>query len=373
MTAAPLRVFVSTGEASGEMLAADLIGAMRDRGATIDAEGFGGERLERAGVRLAQRTAGWASMGPLDALAKIPRLLLVAARTAVRLRAQPPDLVVLVDFGAFNLRFAQMIRAFGITTPILYYFPPGAWLDDAKRARAVAEVADPLTAFAHQRDFYRSFGLPIGYAGHPLVSTIAPRARRPPAPPGGGVVALLPGSRPGEIARHTPRLLNALALLREKRPGISALLAAADSAAYASFEELLRLRSPLPVHLVRSAREALADADVAAVASGTAVLEAALLEVPTVALYVLSDAQAKIARRVYRRPYITLPNLVLDAPAVPELLQEAATPRALADALEALLDDPARQLADLRRLRDALGTPDSLDRCARFALSLAGR
>jgi lipid-A-disaccharide synthase len=187
------------------------------------------------------------------------------------------------------------------------------------------------------------------------------------------VVALLPGSRTGEIARHTPRLLNALALLRERRPEITAVLPAIDSAAYAAFEELLRLRSPLPVTLVRSAREALAVADAAAVASGTAVLEAALLEVPTISLYVLSEATAKVARRVYRRRFITLPNLVLDEPVVPELLQEAATPQALADALEHALSAPAEQLADFRRLRAVLGTPETLERCARFALGLAGR
>jgi len=373
MTAAPLRVFVSTGEASGELLATDLIGAMRACGAVIDADGIGGERLEAAGVRLTQRNAGWASMGPLDAIGKIPKLLSVALRTAVALRSHPRDLIVLVDFGAFNLRLARMIRSLGSSTPILYYFPPGAWLDDARRARAVAELSDPLTAFAHQRDFYQSLGLPISYVGHPLVSTIAARPPRPSAPAGGGIVALLPGSRSGEIARHTPRLLNALALLRERRPGVSALLAAVDAAAYAEFEELLRLRSPLPVQLVRSAREALADADAAAVASGTAVLEAALLEVPTVSLYVLSEATAKVARRVYRRRFVTLPNLVLDEPLVPELLQEAATPRALADALEVALTDADEQLAGFRRLRGALGSPDSLERCARFALRLAGR
>jgi lipid-A-disaccharide synthase len=117
----------------------------------------------------------------------------------------------------------------------------------------------------------------------------------------------------------------------------------------------------------------LACADVAAVSSGTAVLEAALLEVPTVALYVLSDAQAKIARRVFKRRFFTLPNLVLDEAVVPELFQEDATPQALADALEAALSSPAQQLADFRRLREALGPPDTLERCARFALRLARR
>jgi lipid-A-disaccharide synthase len=373
MTAAPLRVFVSTGEASGELLAADLVGAMRALGATLDADGIGGERLEGAGVRLTQRSAGWASMGPIDALAKIPKLFAVATRTAIALRSHPYDLIVLVDFGAFNLRLARMVRAFGSSTPILYYFPPGAWFDNERRARTVTANTDPLTAFTHQRDFYRSLGLPITWMGHPLVSTIAPREPRPLAPADGGVVALLPGSRGGEIARHTPRLLNALALLREKRPNVTAVLAAIDNAAYAAFEELLRLRSPLPVTLVRSAREALAVADAAAVASGTAVLEAALLEVPSVALYVLSDAQAKIARRVYKRRFFTLPNLVLDESIVPELFQEDASPQALADALEAALAAPAQQLADFRRLRDALGPADTLERCARFALRLAGR
>jgi lipid-A-disaccharide synthase len=373
MTAAPLRVFVSTGEASGELLAADLLGAMRALGAVLDADGIGGERLEAVGVRLTQRSAGWASMGPIDALGKIPRLLAVATRTAVAIRTHPYDLIVMVDFGAFNLRLARMLRAFGSATPILYYFPPGAWLDNAPRARTVAENADALTAFTHQRDFYHSLGLPITWHGHPLVSTIPPPPPRPPAPPGGGVIALLPGSRAGEIARHTPRLLNALALVRERRPDVRAVMAAIDASAYAAFEELLRLRSPLPVTLVRSAREALTGADAAAVASGTAVLEAALLEVPTVALYVLSEATAKIARRVYKRRFITLPNLVLDEAVVPELLQEDATPQALADALEAALAAPAAQLADFRRLRGVLGTPDSLERCARFALRLAGR
>jgi lipid-A-disaccharide synthase len=373
MTTAPLRVFVSTGEASGELLAADLIGAMRALGVPIDVGGIGGERLEAVGVRLTQRSAGWASMGPIEALGKIPKLLAAGTRTAAALKAHPVDVIILVDFGAFNLRLARMLRAFGSTTPILYYFPPGAWFDNAKRAKTVVENCDALTAFTHQRDFYHSLGLPITWQGHPLVSTIAPRAQRSPAPPRGGVVALLPGSRSGEIARHTPRLLNALALLREKRPDITAVLAAVDANARAAFEELLRLRSPLPVTLVDSARAALACADAAAVASGTAVLEAALLEVPTVALYVLSEAQAKIARRVYHRKYVTLPNLVLDEPVVPELLLEAATPQALADALELALTAPERQLSDFRRLRGALGPPDTLERCARFAVRLAGR
>ena len=165
-------------------------------GAALDADGIGGERLEGAGVRLTQRSAGWASMGPLDALAKIPKLLAVASRTALALRAHPRDLIVLVDFGAFNLRLARMIRDARFAdadTVLLSARRRGSTMPTARERWR--RSSDPLTAFAHQRDFYQSLGLPIGYAGHPLASTIAPRPPRPPAPSDGGVVALLPGSR----------------------------------------------------------------------------------------------------------------------------------------------------------------------------------
>jgi lipid-A-disaccharide synthase len=366
-----MRVFFSTGEASGELLAYDLLGAMRAQGATIEAEGIGDERLERAGVALWQRTRGWASLGPLDAIKKIPRLLAIMWGTALRLRRQPPDLVVLVDFGAFNLRLAKTLRRLGSRVPIVYYFPPAAWLDDVKRARVVAAVSRALTAFTHQRDFYTGLGLPIGYVGHPLVSTVPARTPREPAPAGGGTIALLPGSRRGEIARHTPLLLDAFALVRAQRPAVRGVLVAVDDEAARAFEHALSLRSTQDVRIVRSTRDALAEADAAAVASGTAVLEAALVGVPSLALYVLSDAQAKIARRVYKGRYITLPNLVLDAPVVPELLQEAATPDALAATLLALLERPAEQLARFADLRACLGPPDALERCAEFVLAAA--
>ncbi|MEA2690592.1 MAG: lipid-A-disaccharide synthase [Candidatus Eremiobacteraeota bacterium] len=365
-----MRVFFSTGEASGELLAADLLGAMRARG-PIRAEAIGDTRLEGAGVRIVQRNRGWASLGVFEALRRLPRTITAGLRVALALRRDPPDLVVLVDFGAFNLRLARMLRALGFRNPVVYYAPPSAWLDSVKRARAVASSCDALTIFKHQANFYRSLGLPIGFVGHPLVSTIEPRAPRPAPPSDRGVIALLPGSRAGEIERHTPRLLDALARVREVRPNVRATLVAADDDAQKHAEHLLSFRSPLPVEIVRDAREALREADAAAIASGTAVLEAALIQTPAVALYVLSTAQAKIARRIYHGTYVTLPNLVLDEPVVPELLQEAATPAALADALLELLAHPAQQQDGYARVRDALGPPDALQRNADWVLAAA--
>jgi lipid-A-disaccharide synthase len=364
-----VKLFFATGEASGELVAAELLDAIRSR-IGVDAEGIGDARLERAGVRLVARTRGWASMGPIDALRRIPRLWTVMMRTALRLRRDPPDAVVLVDFGAFNLRLARTLRGLGFVQPIVYYAPPAAWLDNAKKARSVAARCDALTLFRHQAEFYRSLRLPIGYVGHPLVSTIAPRPPRPAPPGDSGDLALLPGSRAGEIERHAPLLLDAFARVRERRPAIRGTLVAADDDARRHLEHLLAMRSPLPIAIAQDARATLREADAAAIASGTAVLESALVGTPAVALYILSETQAKIARRVYHGQYITLPNLVLDEPLVPELIQEAATPVALADELLALLDDPARQLDGYARMRTALGPPDALQRNADWVLSV---
>jgi lipid-A-disaccharide synthase len=365
-----MRVFFSTGEASGELLAADLLGAMRAR-TPVEAEGIGDARLESAGVRITQRNRGWATLGIFEALRRLPRTVTAGLRVALALRRDPPDLVVLVDFGAFNVRLAGILRALGFAKPVVYYAPPSAWLDSAKRARRVASLCDALTIFRHQAEFYRSLGLPIGYVGHPLVSTIAARAPLPAPPAAGGTIALLPGSRAGEIQRHTPRLLDALARVREVRPGVRAVLVAADDDAQKHVEHLLSFRSPLPLEIVRDARAALRGADAAAIASGTAVLEAALIETPTVALYVLSEAQAKIARRVYRGTYVTLPNLVIGAPLIPELLQGAASPAALAEALLDLLAHPERQREGFARVRAALGPPDALQQNADWVLAAA--
>jgi lipid-A-disaccharide synthase len=204
-----------------------------------------------------------------------------------------------------------------------------------------------------------------------LVSTILPRTPRPVPPPDGGTIALFPGSRASEIEHHTPLLLDALARVRESRPGVTAIIVAADDDAQRRVEHFLTFRSPLPVTVVRDARAALRVVDVAAIASGTAVLEAALVQTPAAALYVMAEAHAKVARRLYRGRYITLPNLVLDEPLIPELLQEHATPAALADALLELLHDPARQQDGYERLRAALGPPDALQRNADWVLAAA--
>jgi lipid-A-disaccharide synthase len=352
------------------MLAATLAEAMRRIDPALECYGIGAERMEAAGVTLTERTSGWAGMGPLEAIGRILPLYVAAWRLLFRLFRDRPALVVFVDFGAFNLRVAQALRRYGYRGAMLYYFPPGAWFDRRSQARAVAGCSDPLVPFAHQRDFYRSLGLPVAYFGHPLASLIEARAPRPPAPQDGGVVALLPGSRRREIVLHSARLFAACELLRARRPHLDVLVSAADDECERLLREEMR-RTGFEAKIVRGSRDALDAADAAFIASGTAVLEATLRETPSVALYVVTPSEVKIARRIWPHRFITLPNILLGREVVRELLQDEATPEALAAALEPLLENPAPAVGALREVRAALGPPDALELCAAYALELA--
>jgi lipid-A-disaccharide synthase len=375
-----LRVFFSTGEPSGEYHAVELAQAMRRLDAArpesegLQLEGIGSQRMRAAGFKVVVETRGWASLGPLEALAKIPRLLATMLLVSLRLRLRPPALIVLVDFGAFNLRFARQLRRIGYRGPIVYYIPPGAWLDRPRQAKMVAAATIPLTIFAHQRDFYERLGLRVEFFGHPLVSLIAPRPQRPAPAADGGTIALLPGSRLAEIERHMPPLLAAGRILAAERPRLQIVIGAATPELRARIQAHLPSAQTPRVRIVDGARAALEDADAAAIASGTAVLEAALLGVASVVLYITSPAQARIAERIYRRirgRWFCLPNLILSRGVVAELWQGAATPAALATELRALLRDPSAQLRELSGLRAALGPADALQRAARFVLGAA--
>ena len=366
-----MRYFLSSGEASGEASAVALAEKIREYEAEPHFEGIGASAMRAAGIALWRDHTGWASMGPVAAIPRIPKLLAAMLRTAAHINSSRPDLVILVDFGVFNLRLARQLRRIGYQGPILDVFPPGTWLDDAEKARRVSQAAIPVTAFTHQRNFYRSLGCRIEFFGHPLTGRYAKRPQRPPPPHDAGIVAMLPGSRGGELRRHVPLLLDAFAALRGLRPNVQGRFAAAHTRAEHFIAQAIAERAATGVTIERGAAPVLGTADGAWVASGTAVLETALIGVPAVAVYVIPPALVWYGQRMIKHRFVTLPNLVLEREVVPELLQDAATPDALAAALDRLMADPSEQLRAFDEMRVALGPPDALDRCAQFAVSLA--
>lgn len=364
-----MRYFFSTGEPSGEAMAIFLAEEIRKRDPAAQFEGIGSARMREAGFRLWRDHTGWASMGPLAAIPRIPKLLNAMLRTAFHLVASKPDLVVLVDFGVFNLRLANTLRRLGYAGPILDLFPPGTWLDNADKARNVSAVAVPVTAFAHQHEFYRKLGCRIEYFGHPLASRYRMRALREAPPSDGGVVAMLPGSRAGELRRHIPVLLAAFRTLKRRRPRLRGIFGAADDRGEATIRRALAGSTDLLI--VRGVAPAVSNADGAWVASGTAILETALLGVPAIGIYVIPPILIGYGHRMIKHRFIMLPNLVLEREVVPELLQERATPDSLANALESEITNPGKQYREFVKLREALGPADALERCARYAVELA--
>jgi lipid-A-disaccharide synthase len=339
-------------------------------------EGIGAERMSQSRFTLWRNHTGWASMGPLAAIPRIPPLLVTMWRTALHLATEKPELIVLVDFGAFNMRLAKTLRTrLHYKSPIMYLFPPATWLDKEGVARAVGAMTVPVTAFAHQYEFYKAHRLPIMFFGHPLASQYQLRPARPAPPLDGGTIVLLPGSRAGELKYHVPALVAALRILRVTRPKLRAVFGAANAQGERTIARAIKRERLENVTIARGVAAAIADADAAFVASGTAVLETVLAGVPSVALYIVNPMVVGYGRRmqkkIFRARFITLPNLVLERELVPELLQDDATPEALAAAMEALLLDPSLQYAQFAEVRERLGPTNALDDAAQFAVALA--
>jgi len=367
-----MRYFFSTGEASGEASALRLARAIRAIDPQAEFEGIGAQDMRAEGFRIWRDHTGWASMGPIAAIPRIPKLLAIMWRTAFYIAKTKPDLVVLVDFGVFNLRLASTLkRRLHYHKPVVDLFPPGTWLDNLEKAREVSAVSVPVTAFEHQYNFYREHDLPIVYFGHPLAGDYVRRPPRPSAPPDGGTVAILPGSRSGELRHHLPALCAAYKLLKARRPRVRAVFGAADDRGARQIMTAITRARLADVDVVRGVANTVANADAAWVSSGTAVLECALSGIPVVALYIITPILVKHGRTMIKHKFITLPNLVLGREVVTELLQEEATPQRLTDEIERVLADPSTQYAAFSELREALGPPDALERCARFAVALA--
>lgn len=362
-----MRYFFSTGEASGELNATLLAAEIAALDPDAQFAGIGAERMREFGFDVWACTRGWSSILPFSVLLRIPRVYAAWLMTLRHLLRRPPAVIVLVDFGAFNLRLASALRRRNYRGSIVYLFPPGAWFDKPDQARAVARWTVPVAGFEHQYDFYRSLGLRVRYFGHPLRSRYEMRAARAAPPGDAGTVALLPGSRAAELRHHVPLLLDALSALRRSRPALEAFAVAADGEGEATLTRAIRARKA-PVRVVRGTRDALTNADAAWIASGTAVLEAALLGCPAIAFYRMSKFQVRVVRYLYRGRYIALPNLIANREIVPELAQEAATCSALAEAMDALLLDPGPQYAALQEIRAALGPSDALARIADFVV-----
>jgi lipid-A-disaccharide synthase len=374
-------VLVSAGDASGDAYAADLVRALRARQPGTRFLGLGGPELARAGVELAVDQRELAAGGFLELLPDLPRIARAWRRLTTALDAARPDLAVLVDSAGFNLPLARRARRAGAAT--LYYICPQVWAWRRGRLRKLARRIDRLAVILpFEREFYAAAGIPVDFVGHPLIDRLAARG----APlgreaaraalgleAGGRLVALLPGSRRGELRHGLPLYLASARALHASDPSVAFVLPLASSIEPEFVRERLRAAA-LPTGLRLSlapgrSLEALAACDVALAKPGTATLEAALLGRPLVVAARVSALSAALVRRLVTVDWLALPNLLAGREVVPELLQQEARPERIARALAERFEGPLReeQLAAFAELRTRLGGAGAARRAAEIA------
>ncbi|TBU94505.1 lipid-A-disaccharide synthase [Phytopseudomonas dryadis] len=372
-----LRVALVAGEASGDILGAGLMQALKAQHPGVEFIGVGGPRMQAEGLVSDFPMERLAVMGLVEVLGRLPELLSRRRRLIASLIARRPDVFIGIDAPDFTLGVELKLRRAGIRT--VHYVSPSVWAWRQKRVLKIREACDlMLTLFPFEAQFYDAHQVPVRFVGHPLADAIPLQTDRPAArealglPVDSPVVALLPGSRGGEVARLGALFLEAAERLRALRPGIRFVLPCASAERREQIEQLLAGRD-LPLLLLDGrSHEALAACDAVLIASGTATLEALLYKRPMVVAYRVAPLTFSILRRLVKSPYISLPNLLAQRLLVPELIQDAASADALAQALAPLLVDGEVQTEGFDAIHRTLRR-DASSRAASAVLELLGK
>jgi len=377
-----VRLLLSCGEASGDLYAGALTRELRLLDPSIEIAGLGGPQFAAAGGRLVDDYRELSVTGLTEWIPKLPRLLAARRRLVAAARAERPDALVLIDFSGFNFRLAPAIKRLGV--PIIYYISPQIWASRAGRLATIRAIADRvLVIFPFEAAIYEAGGVPVEFVGHPLIDLAKPTQPREPflaalgLTPSAPTVAVLPGSRANEVSRILPDLVAAAALVARDVPGAQFVVARAPHLDDALFAAVKREAFDRRLAVVEGDTDTvLASADVALTASGTATVQAALHDTPMVVVYRMAPLSYQLARRVVRLDSIAMVNLIAGHPIVPELVQDAFTPAAVAREAVSLLTDKgrvARVREGLAAVRARLGGAGASRRAAEAILRTADR
>jgi lipid-A-disaccharide synthase len=370
------RLLVSCGEPSGDHYGGELVRHLRGHVPDLQVFGLGGDRLEAQGARLLAHVRDLAVVGLFEVLRHVKHLRRVFRTLLGEVDRIRPTLAVLIDYPDFNLRLARQLKARGV--PVAYYVSPQIWAWRRGRLQDLRDtVSHMIVIFPFEEPLYREAGVPVTFVGHPLVDSVHP----PPDPaaflasvgldPSRPVVAVLPGSRPQEVAHNLRPLAGALRLLAARHTRVQFALAVAPALAPRTFDTPLE---GLSVTRVAGHNHSLmGSATVGLVASGTATVEAALVQLPMVVVYRLSPVTYALGRPFVRVPHYAMVNLIAGKRVATELIQRDFTPEAVAAETTALLEEPTRREAlrvELARVREALGPPGASERAAQVVAHL---
>ena len=361
MSQGSLRLGLCAGEASGDLLAGAMLRAWQQRGTSLDITGIGGDQMQAAGLESLCAIDRLAVMGLVEPLKRLPELLGIRRRLIAQQQQVAPDLFVGVDSPDFNLPVERRLRAAGI--PTAHLVSPSVWAWRRGRLRGIRDSVDRmLCLLPFEVDIYREAGIDAACVGHPLVDELqqlpaADELRAAMALPSNKtVLAVLPGSREGEVRHLMPVFAEAMQLLQARHTDLHFVIPAANAERYQQIEAVLQ-STALPVSLMRGqGREVMRCSDAIMIASGTATLEAMLLRKPMVISYRMASLSWTILSRLVKTPHVGLPNVLAGEEVVPELLQHHATASQLADAVSRVLEgDGDRQVRRFNELAGLIG------------------
>lgn len=351
---------IVAGESSGDLLGSLLIRALRERHAGLAFSGIAGPKMQAQGAASLYPMETLSVRGYVEALSSLREILAIRRRLAAQLLKDRPRLFIGIDAPDFNLGLEAKLKRKGI--PTVHFIGPSVWAWRRGRIRKIRRaVSHMLLIFPFEEAIYREAGIPATYVGHPLAYALPAQPSRAAAREKLGLatnaeyMALLPGSRQSEVGALAGLMLETAKRLHEQRTGLRFLVPLATRETRRLFDEAMHAHDAtgLPIRILFGhAHDALEAADAAIVASGTATLEAALLDCPHLITYRVPRLTYWIMRQQAYLPWVGLPNILANRDLVPELLQERANPAALAEAALALLDDAERRADMLAAFAD---------------------
>jgi lipid-A-disaccharide synthase len=371
------KILISAGEASGDLYAAALATKLQERMPGIELFGCAGPRMRAAGVRAVVDTASLAVVGLVEVISHVPRIYGEYRKLVRAARTEHPDVAILTDSPDFHLRLARRLHSMNV--PVIYLVAPQVWAWRKGRLPAMRRTIDRLLCiFPFEEEFFRKQGVSATYIGHPLSALARPSMSKTEffekhgLPPDRPLVALLPGSRRGEAARHMPELMDAARRIGCEVPVSFVLALPGGGFAGSGNNELTEFRernASVSIQVIKGeTRDVLANAELALAASGTVAVEAALLGTPMVTFYKVKPVSWLLGKLLVDVPFYSMVNLVAGRAVVPELMQNEMRGERLASEALRLLNDPVARNEMRRELQDVArrlaGFEDPMDRAA---------
>jgi lipid-A-disaccharide synthase len=360
-----MKIMISAGEVSGDIHGAYLVKELKKLNPNIYFYGVGSEKLQAEGVDVKFDITRRGTIGFSEALPYLVPLYVTFLKTAALMKAEKPDLLLLIDSQGYNLPLAKAAKKLGIKTA--YYIPPQEWLWGTGRGvkNAAKIIGLIISIFEKEHEVYKQAGGNSVYFGHPLLDIVKSSSSKKQNGPS---IAICPGSRTQEIKGLLPILLKAADKIKAELPNARFIIPAASA----------RVAKMIPGAVVGKTYEVLASSDLAICTSGTINLEASILGVPNIMVYKLSPLSYLIGKYIFKIkekvPYFTMPNFLLQEKVIPELVMGDATPERIAEEALSILKDSSRQKRmkeSFEKLKARLGSPGAISRCAKAILEFA--